>query len=75
MATLDSLRTSIIDLPDEEAHRLIRDIRHQRRTYVPPKKKTSSSPKVAKQKVNAIEQMGVSELETLIALLEGVIAK
>lgn len=75
MPTLSSLKPSILDLPLSEAQQLIKDVRHTRRTYEPNKKKKilDGCPrgKVSKPKVNAIEQMGASELETLIALLEG----
>ena len=75
MATLESLKTSILNMSDNEAFDLIKHVRHVRRTYVPPKKKRAgssrSTPK-AKATALSVDQMDGSQLEALISLLEGV---
>jgi len=76
MATLESLKPSVLIMTNEEAQTLIHNVRHVRRTYKPPAKKRAGSARATpKGKPLQIELMGKSELEVLIELLEGVMKK
>ena len=54
MAKIDDLKTSILDMPSDEALRLMKDIRNLRRQSLPPKvKKAKKAKKVKSKKVDA----------------------
>jgi hypothetical protein len=74
MATLSDLRTSISQMPDEEAFELIKQVRFLRR-QIPPKKQRKSSTKRKPSKpidpLGAVKKMSEEERIKLINQLEG----
>ena len=72
MATIHDLKKSILELPDEEAFELIKEVRFARRQ--PPKKATKSGKKRSPKKLDIkgmMQSMSEEQRNKLIAELEG----